>query len=397
MRRILATLKKWFSLTSTHKQLIARNDFLENIINLSADPIFVKNEQHIWVLLNDAVCEFINRPREALLGHGDYDIFPQEEADTFRKIDNKVLATGEEIENEESFTDLNGKTHIISTKKTLFVDPAGNKFIIGTIRDLTDMRAAESKAREHLRQLAHCSRMISIGELTSSIAHTLGQPLTAISLYASGCLAQAQKNNLPSEIITILGKISEQSERAGNIIHHLKMLLERGNSQRRDIDLATLINSMLAFIKDTTRDSLVNIEYIQQGALPTVNIDPIQIEQVLINLIQNSMDAMLAAATVKPHITLQTSCQEQQLIIRIRDNGPGINLTNPDKILEPFYTTKQSGMGIGLSMCTSILESHRGKMEFTTTLETGCEVVVRLPVIADLDLAPKRPALNLVE
>lgn len=135
------------------KEAESTERFLAAISDTIPDPVFVKDEKHRWVLLNDACCQFMQYPRERLIGKSDYDFFPKEEADVFWAKDNLVLETGNEDINEENFTDRNGATHIILTRKSLYTDPTGKKFIVGTIRDITARKRAEEALREREEQL----------------------------------------------------------------------------------------------------------------------------------------------------------------------------------------------------------------------------------------------------
>ena len=127
----------------------SRINFITKIINTIPDPVFVKDREHRWLVLNDALCEFIGMPREALIGKTDYDFFPKEEADIFWQKDDEVFRTGQENINEESITDSNGVAHIFSTRKAIFQEQTtGQQFLVGTIRDYTELRKTEEKLKE---------------------------------------------------------------------------------------------------------------------------------------------------------------------------------------------------------------------------------------------------------
>ncbi len=352
--------------------------FLADVIDRIPDPIFVKDADHRWVLLNDAMVEIMKVDRDEVIGLSDYDLYGKEEADEFWRVDDLVLETGQQIENEEFFTDTMGTRHIISTKKSRYIDCKGDRFIIGTIRDISRRVEAEAKARAHLQQLAHAGRMVSIGELTSSISHSIGQPLSAITLYASGLLENPQQ--LDKNTQEVLARIQEQGERVKGIIDHLRILLRKGESVREPIEPASYLTHIVGFLRDTLREKAVTIELDYAKSLEEINIDPIQIEQVIINLIQNSIDALTEAQTPSPLIRLSARVSDSSLIILVNDNGPGIPAEHQQDVFEPFYTSKKNGMGIGLSICMSIVENHQGQLKLTPNKTDGCEFILTLPL-----------------
>ncbi|MFA6410797.1 MAG: PAS domain-containing protein [Candidatus Buchananbacteria bacterium] len=134
--------------------------FLNNIINNVSDPIFVKDSQHRWVVLNDAFCKFIGQPREKLIGRSDYDFFPKNEAAVFWQKDEEVFQKGQEIINEENFTDAKGVTHVIVTKKNIYFNDRGEKFLVGLIRDITENKLVERKMKEQLEEMEKINKLM---------------------------------------------------------------------------------------------------------------------------------------------------------------------------------------------------------------------------------------------
>jgi diguanylate cyclase (GGDEF)-like protein/PAS domain S-box-containing protein len=153
-----------FYITYVQEELKRSKDFLHQIINTISDPIFVKNQQHHWIVLNQAYCQFIGHPHNLLIEKLDYDFFPQHEADIFRKQDNTVFQTQQPQENEEEFTDANGKTHLIATKRSLHKDAAGNSFLVGIIRDITQRKQMEEELKRTAADLFHSNYQLKLQE-----------------------------------------------------------------------------------------------------------------------------------------------------------------------------------------------------------------------------------------
>lgn len=253
---------------------------------------------------------------------------------------------------------------------------------VGILADITRQREAEEQIKQNQIEIAHFSRLNSMGEVASGIAHELNQPLTAIMSYASGVkrrLSDIQKD-IPKEIFDAIEQTIKQAQRAGEVIHHLKDFLRKGALSKKETDINAAINDVLMFINKPLSNAGITVKLKLDKLLPTIYADRIHIEQVIINIVNNAIDAIIEADSPKRTITIRTGVFENDSIcITIADSGPGIAPDLIDNVFNPFITTKQDGMGIGLSLCYNIVDKHNGKITVNSKLGKGTIFHIILP------------------
>ncbi|MEI6336491.1 MAG: PAS domain-containing protein [Methylococcaceae bacterium] len=254
---------------------------------------------------------------------------------------------------------------------------------ISTTRDISERKLQEQKDREHLNQLAHVTRLGLMGEMASGIAHEVNQPLTAIATYAQVSL-NLMKADCPdfAKLADVACKTQQQALRAGEIIRRMRDFVKSNTRQVSAADLNGLIQEAANLCRPELNLDNIELTLQLQGSLPYVNVDTIQIEQVIINLIRNSADALASCfenrhreISVHSLLTLNGGVE-----VSIKDNGPGIPEDLQQQILMPFYTTKAEGMGMGLSICNSIIEAHQGKLNFNSQAGKGTSFYFTLPI-----------------
>ena len=233
---------------------------------------------------------------------------------------------------------------------------------MASVLDITERRRAEDLARQQQEQLQFSSRLITMGEMASTLAHELNQPLAAIASYTTGCLnLLGSGRGSPEELRPALEKIGIQAQRAGKIIRRVHDFVRKSEPKRASCAISEVIDDCIAFVESEARKQRIRLT---ADILPSppVLADRVMLEQVLLNLIRNGMEAM--ANTPEPERQLSISCipHEHELKISVRDNGCGIAPEIRDKLFTAFLTTKSEGMGIGLSVCRSIIELHRGRL-----------------------------------
>ncbi len=254
---------------------------------------------------------------------------------------------------------------------------------VATVNDITEYKCREQQAKEHLNELAHVTRLGLMGEMASGIAHEVNQPLCAISSYTQVSLNLIKTKNPDLVKLTDIAiKTQEQALRAGKIIHRMKSFCKYKEHQHSSVDINMLINDSVSLCADGLKQNNITLTFELEDNLPLINIDHIQIEQVVINLICNSIDALLSLSEKSYlQITIQSQLTpDNKILVRVKDNGIGINEHQQQKILTPFYTTKTDGMGMGLSISRSLIEAHGGFMSFNSQLGNGATFYFTLPI-----------------
>jgi len=258
---------------------------------------------------------------------------------------------------------------------------------VGTIIDVTDRRQAE-KERERLREaqadLAHASRMTAMGELTASLAHEVNQPITAAVNGASTCVRWLTRENpdLVEAREAALGVI-RNAKRAADIINRIRSISKKGESKRQLADVNELIREMIALLRSETNRYSISVRTELDPELPKVMADSVQVQQVLMNLIMNGIDAMKEVDRERDLVICSQRTENRQLMISVSDSGVGLPPQQTDKIFDPFFTTKPHGIGMGLRISRSIVESHGGRLWASGNSPHGATFCFTLPSPAE--------------
>lgn len=256
------------------------------------------------------------------------------------------------------------------------------------IRDLTSQRDAEKEVREQREVLAHIDRLNTLGEMAAGIAHEINQPLTAISMYAQTGIRLIQNPEINRERLTeALDKLSHQAHRAGLVIERMQEMTRQRDSHQEVTDCAALVTEVhkLAEVEAHLRNFIIVLRL--GSKLPSINCDPIQIQQVILNLLRNGMESMNANhCKYGSKIILQIDSTHSGVKISIIDSGLGISRQLAKQLYQPFTSTKESGMGLGLSISSSIIEAHGGKLEFVNNKTHGATFYFTLPQGTGIEL-----------
>ena len=237
------------------------------------------------------------------------------------------------------------------------------RFFTGFIRDLTERQKSESRLQELQSELVHISRLTAMGEMASTLAHELNQPLSAISNYLKGSrrLLEARADESSSMMRDALDKAAEQALRAGQIIRRLRDFVARGESEHRVENVKKLVEEASALGLVGAKDQAIRVRFDFDPSVELVLADKIQIQQILLNLMRNSVEAMQDSA--RRELRLSAVRVDNEMVqVSVADTGSGLAPEVASQLFQPFVTTKQHGMGVGLSICRTIAESHGGKI-----------------------------------
>lgn len=248
--------------------------------------------------------------------------------------------------------------------------------------DITQMRKAEAEARRRQNELVHVSRLSTMGEMATGIAHELNQPLSAIVNYANGCARRLSvKDSGSEELLNALCQISGQAKRAGEIIKRLRGMVTRQQPVREEHDLNELISEVCSLLAHDTQKNGLDVDCRLNPEPLIVRVDPVQIEQAILNLMRNSMDALQDIPPSQRKLIVVSGMQEAgKAIVCVRDSGAGIHPKEMGSLFDAFYTTKQTGMGMGLAITQTIVEQHDGKIRAETWLGKGTSFTIELPL-----------------
>ncbi|MBM3361857.1 MAG: PAS domain S-box protein [Betaproteobacteria bacterium] len=301
--------------------------------------------------------------------------------------------TAAPAENAEIFMPDLGKWLEVRTRYLSWVDGRLAQMMIAT--DITPRRHAEEQAALQAERAQSASRLITMGEMASSVAHELNQPLTAISNYCKGMVSRLERGTIDTgDLVGALEKTARQAQRAGQIIHRIRSFVKRSEPNRSPSEVSTIVNNAMELADIELRRHHVRLTHYLAPGLPKLLVDPILIEQVLINLLKNSAESIeqarrpSARRRVELRVTRQeTTSQEVFVEFAVLDSGRGLSPENSKRLFEAFYSTKPEGMGIGLKLCRSIIESHEGRLEaenlYNDEEVSGCRFTFWLPAAVE--------------
>ncbi|MGZ8203344.1 MAG: ABC transporter substrate binding protein [Burkholderiales bacterium] len=360
--------------------------FLRQVIDVNPNFIFAKDREGRFTLANQAVAQAYGVTVDALVGKTDADFNSnREEVEFFRRMDLEVMNTLQErFISEERVTDARGNVRWMQTVKRPIIGGDGTASqVLGTSADITQRKKTEAELQEQRAELAHVSRVSLMGELAASLAHELNQPLTAILSNARAALRFLMREPPDmEELREILEDIAEANIRAAEVIRRMRVLVKKEEQiEFATVDLSSLVMDVVSLLHSDALMQDVRILLQLEDDLPPVRGDRIQLQQVVLNVLLNAFDAVKACPPGEREVTLHAQRHEGGMNrVSVSDRGPGLSAEALTRIFEPFYTTKHDGLGMGLSICRSIIEAHGGSLWAENNAERGATFYFTVPV-----------------
>jgi PAS domain S-box-containing protein len=337
------------------------------------------------IFVNPAFCRMIGRSEQELVGiKPPFPYWPPEEADSLQRhldltLAGEVPSGGFEMRIMHS----SGRRFDAHMYVSPLIDSSGRQVgWMASMNDVTERKRMEEDTLRHQERLEQTSRLITMGEMASSLAHELNQPLSAIANYCMGSvnrLATGEYNR--DDILTAMQKASAQAERAGKIIRRMREFVKKSEPNRARVGLAEVVEDAVGFAEIEARKAGVAISVDIPGDLPAVFADRIMIEQVVLNLVKNGIEAMQQTPAARRELVVTARPDEARMVeVAVADRGQGIDAEKTEQLFAPFYTTKPEGMGMGLNICRSIIEYHDGRLWAQTNPGGGSVFRFTLPI-----------------
>lgn len=336
--------------------------------------------------VNPAFCRMVGWPAEELIGRlPPMPYWAEEYLDETRAMHAKVLAGEAPSEGFEiKLRRRNGEIFDVLIHEAPLIDKDGRHTgWMGSVVDVTERKRADELAHQQEERLQASARLIAMGEMASSLAHELNQPLSAISSYTTGCRNLIEAGSTDCNTIDeALAKCQEQALRAGRIIRRIYEFARRHEPKSEPCDLQALLNDLVALVEVEARRHKVHIVRDIAPALSVIQADRVLLAQAVLNLIRNAIDSMRQTDEARRELVVAAEVDDRQVLISIADRGCGISPDDAVRLFEPFYTTKSEGLGVGLNICRSVVEAHHGRLWFAANPGGGTIFHISLPLEA---------------
>lgn len=380
------------ALRASQDDLLRQTAHLQSILATVPDAMVVSDEKGIITSFSATAVKMFGYQPEEIIGTSVKYLMPVPYRDSHEGFMHRYRHTGERRITES------GRVAVAQRKDgSTFpmevhlgeMDSGGERFFTAFIRDLTDRQYTEKRMQELQTELAYMSRLTAMGEMGSTLAHEVNQPLTAITGYLKGCgmiLDRMDGEHVPMLRHGIEGAV-EEALRAGEVIRQLRAFVARGETDQEVEDLRKLIEEASALALAGAKDKGIKVDFDLPHESPRVLVSRIQIQQVLLNLVRNAMEAMQDVN--ERNLTIKAEVEDEGAIVRlsVMDTGTGLAPSVQEKLFTPFTTTKQTGMGVGLSICRTIIEAHGGKIWADSTPGEGTTFQFTLRAVKEEELA----------
>lgn len=360
------------------------NSMFDALVAFAVDGIMVIDEKGTVRVYNNACERLFGYEASEVIGHNVKMLMPQPYRDQHDGYLAHYVATGEKhiigIGREVSGRRKDGSTFPVNLSVGEGI-VRGERIFLGIITDISERLTRERKILELQSEMLRVSRLTDMGQIAAGLAHELNQPLTAILNYTNACLDIADERGDP-EMKSVLGKVGEQATRAGNIIRRLRSFIEKRGPNRVEEDIARTVDEAIRLGQINAEERGIRLRVSIERNLPGVMIDRIQIQQVLINLMKNAAEAM-EQSTQRELVVTIGHATPSLLQVSVADTGPGISEEMREKLFTPFVSSKSNGMGMGLSICRGIIESHGGRLWLENNPGGGAIFRFNIPITTD--------------
>jgi two-component system sensor kinase FixL len=308
-----------------------------------------------------------------------------DDRDKVRQALRDAIENGKDYDAEFRRVLADGSVRWFAARGRVYADKQGKPTrVLGLSMDITARKQAELEAARQRNELVHLSRVTTLGELSSSLAHELTHPLTAILSNAQAAQRFLARDDVDlDEVREILNDIATEDQRAGEVIHRLRRLLKKGEppKHRDDVDLNEVVRDVLKLMRNDLINQNVIADTDLAQNLPAVTGDRVELQQVLLNLVLNACEAMADCGSSERQLLIASKLENGAVEVSLTDRGGGIQEKKPEQVFERFFTTKKEGMGLGLSICRTIINAHRGEIWATNNAHCGATFHFSLPIV----------------
>lgn len=364
--RVLAIARDISERKRAETQLKERERYYRKLIENSSDGIAILQRDGTISFVGPSVSTMLGVPERFVRGKRVHDFLTEADVPRIEAL----LASAEPATGTITYRlrHRNGEWRIHEASYKHLLHDSSVRGILVNFRDITERIRAQEAIREQELQLSHAARISTTGEMAAALAHELNQPLFAIANFIAGCVRRIKSDqHARAEILDAMTAAQHEAERAGKIISTLRAFIRKRESARQIVDIRTLIDSISDLIDIKASREGVSVLHRLQDKPTWVECDDVLIQQVIVNLALNAIEAMQGAPPDRRRLTLAVTPHPRLAHVTIADTGPGLPRISPDKIFHAFFSTKREGLGIGLSLCRSILDSHGGHLWVTAS------------------------------
>jgi PAS domain S-box-containing protein len=371
---------------------------LKTILENLPAPAYVKSADGRYQLVNSAFEQEFDRPSASVIGKTDFDVFAPEQAQALQANDRAVRESRVSLKFEEVMDRNGAARNFESIKFPLFSSDGMAEALCGLSIDVTDIRKTEQEMQSLRKQAWHADRVERTGALAASLAHELTQPLTAILSNAQAAMRFLSRDDTDlDEIRAILQDIVRDDKRAAGVINGLRAMLRRQDVPRERIDLRASLEEVIELMHSEFLDRGVDVG---KSLVPRCMVmsDKTQLQQVMLNLLLNACEAMATVARGERHLWISMARSgEKEVRIAVRDSGPPIPEEQLSRVFDSFFTTKQQGLGMGLAVCRSIIQSHGGSIHVERNPDRGVTFLFTLPLASAAESSAAYPLVKPLE